>query len=72
MTAQDLHVIPALEPWIEVVRSRLPEYLASESAVERVRRAARRFPFDGLGALEIHLGQVAPAARFVDLAFHLQ
>jgi len=65
-------VIATLEPWIEVVRSRLPEHLAHEAAVERVRRAARRFPFDGLGALEIHLGQVAAAARVIDLAFHLQ
>jgi hypothetical protein len=65
-------VIPTLEPWTEVVRSRLPAPRASDSAVERVQRAARRFPFDGLGALEIPLGQVDSAARVIDLAFHLQ
>lgn len=64
-------MIPTLEPWVAVVRTRLPACLADESMIGRLCRVARRVPFDGQGALEIRLGEAALAPA-VDLAFHLR
>jgi hypothetical protein len=64
-------VVPTLEPWIAIVRPRLPERLAGEAALARLGRAARSFAGDGLGALELRLG-AAGSAGVVDLAFHVQ
>ncbi len=66
--------IPTLAPWVDVVRTRLPDCLAGEDAMARLGRAARRLPFDGLGALELRLGGAVSrrTTSAVDLALHLQ